>query len=281
MCDFCLQHGEGKKWYLQAKNYAEDLLSDARRRRFIVDFFGRPERLGGDSAKLGRLSRAQGFVQRVVRGLVTWRMRKWHFGQVVPLEDVREIFGFVSSIVRVPCVCRHVALGREARYCYGVSMGPGGGRFAELLRGLDDSFLAGADLSGLEALSTEQALENLGEHEKEGLCHTVWTFKAPFIAGICNCDRADCLAMKATVTHDVPVMFRGEYVAAVDPEACTGCRSCMRACQFGALGYSAAQQKAVVDPTACYGCGTCRAACTHDAIALRPRAEVPLAANRW
>ena len=31
MCDFCVQHGEGKKWYVQAKNYAEDLLSDVRR----------------------------------------------------------------------------------------------------------------------------------------------------------------------------------------------------------------------------------------------------------
>ena len=87
--------------------------------------------------------------------------------------------------------------------------------------------------------------------------------------------------MKATVTHDVPVMFRAEYVAEVDPDACTGCRSCMRACQFGALGYSAAQKKAFVDPTACYGCGVCRAACKQDAITLRPRAEVPLAANRW
>ena len=160
-------------------------------------------------------------------------------------------------------------------------MGPGPGRFQELLSGLDESFLGGPDVSGLETLSTEQALEAFGEHEKEGLCHTVWTFKAPFIGGICNCDRADCMAMKATVTHDVPVMFRGEYVAEVDPEACTGCRSCMQACQFGALGYSAAQQKAVVDPTACYGCGTCRAACNQNAIALRPRAEVPLAANRW
>ena len=28
MCEFCIKHGEGKKWYLQAKNYAEDLLSE-------------------------------------------------------------------------------------------------------------------------------------------------------------------------------------------------------------------------------------------------------------
>ena len=43
MCQFCHQHGEGKKWYLQAKNYAEDLLGDLRRRKYIADFFVDPQ----------------------------------------------------------------------------------------------------------------------------------------------------------------------------------------------------------------------------------------------
>ncbi len=28
MCEFCTKHGEGKKWYLQMKNYAEELLHE-------------------------------------------------------------------------------------------------------------------------------------------------------------------------------------------------------------------------------------------------------------
>lgn len=28
MCEFCTQHGEGKIWYLQMKNYAQELLSE-------------------------------------------------------------------------------------------------------------------------------------------------------------------------------------------------------------------------------------------------------------
>lgn len=127
MCEFCIQHGEGKKWYLQARNYSEDLLSDLRRRRFIADFFGHPEHLDRDSKQMEKLRQAPAFVQRAVRAHVVRRMKKWHFGQVLPLEDVEAIFGFVNSIVRVPCICRHVTLGREARYCYGVSLGPGGG----------------------------------------------------------------------------------------------------------------------------------------------------------
>jgi len=140
---------------------------------------------------------------------------------------------------------------------------------------------SGPDFSQFERLTTEEALAAFREHEKEGLCHTVWTFVAPFTGGICNCDRRDCLAMRSTVGHDLPVMFRGEYVASVNPDVCTGCRSCLRQCQFGAMGYSAADKKAFVEPRACYGCGICRASCAKNAISLAPRQEVPTAANLW
>ena len=281
MCEFCIKHGEGKKWYLQAKNYAEDLLSDLRRRNFITEFFDHPEHLERDMAQLDRLAKAPPFVQRAIKGSITSRMKKRHFGQVLPLEDVQVIFGFVNSIVRVPCICRHVTLGREARYCYAISMGPGGGAFSDLLRDLDDSFLFGPDTDQFEELTPEEALAAFADHEKEGLCHSLWTFITPFIGGLCNCDRADCLAMQATVVHDLKLMFRAEYVAAVNPNLCTGCRTCMRACQFGALAYSAADQKVCVDQTACYGCGVCRSVCPNDAIELKPRAEVPAVAALW
>jgi len=280
MCEFCIQHGEGKKWYLQAKNYAQDMLSDLRRRRFILDFFGHPEHLSSDMDGLEKLQRAPAFIQGLIKAALTRRMKKLHFGQVLPLEDVREIFGFVNSIVRVPCICREVNLGREEGYCYAVSIGPGAG-LSDLLRGLDDSYRAGPDTARFQQLSPEDALHAFEDHEQEGLCHSVWTFIAPFIGGICNCDRADCMAMRATVTYDTKVMFRAEYVAAVNPDLCTGCRTCMRACQFGALGYSAANKKIFVDQTACYGCGVCRALCPNDAIQLKPRAEVPAASHRW
>ena len=283
MCDFCIRHGDGEKWYLQARNYAEDLLSDMRRRRFITDFFSPRQQQGKGRRRRGTglLKRVPPFLRRALKARASRRLKKSHFGQVLPLEDVERIFGFVNSIVRVPCACRYVTLGREEGYCYGVSLGPGGGAFGDLLRGMDESFLSGPDGSGFETLADDEALQAFTEHEREGLCHTVWTFVTPFIGGICNCDRADCLAMKGTLVHDVKAMFRAEYVAAVDPDSCTGCRSCMRVCQFGALGYSAAEKKAVVDQTACYGCGVCRSACAHEAVSLIPRRDVPVVARLW
>ena len=47
------------------------------------------------------------------------RQKKVHFGQVLPIEDVEKIFGFVRSVVRLACFCRHLSLGTEQRFCYG------------------------------------------------------------------------------------------------------------------------------------------------------------------
>ncbi|MGI5817994.1 MAG: 4Fe-4S binding protein [Armatimonadota bacterium] len=281
MCQFCAQHGDGRKWYLQAKNYSEDLLSDLRRRDFIRGFFGHSEDLREGLQAMDRLERAPGFVQRVVKGAITRRMKKQHFGQVVPLEDIEAIFGFVNSIVRVACICRRETLGRDVGYCYGISMGPGGGMMADLVHEVDPSFLHGPDTSQFDELTSDEALRAFAEHEREGLCHSVWTFVAPFIGGICNCDRLSCMAMRATVMHGTRVMWRAEYIAEIDPDLCTGCRSCMRACQFGALSFNAADRKVEVDQTACYGCGVCRNACSNDAITLKDRAEVPTVAALW
>ncbi|MFH1088074.1 MAG: 4Fe-4S binding protein [Chloroflexota bacterium] len=281
MCEFCHRHGEGKKWYLQAKNYSEDLLSDLRRRKFIADFFAHPEHLAKNDAQAEEFGRLPSFVRSVVAPVVSNRQKKVHFGQVVPIEDIEQIFGFVTSVVRLACMCRHITLGSEQRYCYGLSMAPQDGKMGQIIRGVDAGYLIGPHTGGLETLSNGEALAHLRQLEKEGLCHTIWTFVAPFIGAICNCDRSDCIAMRATVAHRMPVMFRAEYVAGVNPDLCNGCRQCLRVCQFGALTYSAAQKKAVIDSGWCYGCGICRASCTKNAITLSDRRAVPAAAKLW
>jgi len=281
MCDFCHQHGEGKKWYLESKNYAEDLLHDLKRRKLIHHFFARPERHKEGVESLDRLQRAPGFVRRAILWGAQRRQKKYHYGQVIPIEDVERIFHFVTSIVRIACVCRHTTVGSEQRYCYGVSLAPKGGLLADLIRGIDASYLTGPQTKGLEMLGHEEALAALRAHEKEGLCHTVWTFITPFIGGICNCDRSDCLAMRATLNHQFPTFFRAEYVARVDLDLCIGCRECMRVCQFGAMSYSSARRKVDVDVRRCYGCGICRAACIQDAISLLDRTAVVPASSLW
>ena len=280
MCEFCHQHGEGEKWYLRAENYSEDLLSDLVRRKYIHHFFENPERLGRNIALLDDLNRLPSFVQAVVRPTLISRQKRKHYGQILPMEELEKIFSFINSVVRLPCICRKVTMGSEQRYCYGLSMEPGEETtMGKLIKSIGADYLTGPDTSGLEVLSTEEALEQFRELEKKNMVHSVWTFITPFIGGICNCD-LNCIAMRA-VNKSHPVMFRAEYIAEANHESCNGCRACIDTCQFDAINYSPADEKVSIDPLKCYGCGICRAACSSDAIVLRERGEVPAAATLW
>ncbi len=276
MCEFCHKHGEGKKWYLRAENYSESLLNDPQRRRFIKDFVSDLEYFRRALRKIEKLRRLPPYIQAVVTPIMVNRQKMFHYGQVVPIEEIERIFGFVNSVTRLPCICRQATLGKEQRYCYALSMvPPEQSQLIGIVRGVDASYLTGPDTSGLEALSKEEALASLRELEKKGLCHTVWTFISPFIGSICNCDRTDCVAMRLSVNMNYPVMFKAEYVAEVNSDLCKGCRQCMHVCQFGAMRYDVACKKVEVDQKKCYGCGICRINCPENAIKLNERSVFP------
>ncbi|HTX89998.1 MAG TPA: 4Fe-4S dicluster domain-containing protein [Anaerolineales bacterium] len=268
MCEFCTQHGEGKKWYLRLENYSQDLLDQDKRREYIADFLnGFERRIPPAVETMETLSRTP--LSGAMHWYLTRQQKKDHFGQVVLVEDVEKILGMAAGVIRLPCVCRKVTTGNQnARYCYGLSLDQ------RLRDAVNDSF-------NLEILSPDQALESIRKLDREGLVHSVWTFKTPFIGGLCNCDQ-DCMAYR--VTHErryFQNMFRGEQIAAIDLQTCNGCKVCIRQCQFGAMRYSAANKKVLVDARACYGCGVCRAACHKGAIAMLPRQADPVAASIW
>lgn len=286
MCEFCHQHGEGQKWYLRSENYSDDLLSDLRRQKYIEHFFAQPlDWPSREEEQYKKIKRLPYLIRLIVEPFVVYRRKKTHFGQVVPIEDIDQMYEHVVSSVRLPCICRETFLGSEDkdRYCYGFLMLPDikkkdPGSDSPVI---DESYRAGPNIHEWEVLSKEEAKSSLRDLEKKGLFHSIWTFKTPFIGGICNCDRADCLAMRETVNLGIQTMYRAEYVAKANPELCNGCRNCMRACQFGAIYYSSGPEKVVIDPTMCYGCGVCRVHCNKNAIELKDRSSVPAAVNLW
>ncbi|MCR4396242.1 MAG: 4Fe-4S binding protein [Candidatus Saccharicenans sp.] len=282
MCNFCHQHGEGKKWYLEARNYSEDLLSDLKRRKFIEDFFTH----GSEGMKRGEkgltaLDKLPSFISGFIRKKITRRQMANHFGQVIPIEDVEKILEMTTSVVRLACSCRQSFLGSEQRFCYGLSLVPRGGEMVNILKGIDTSYLIGPQTGGLEYLSKEDALKHMQQCEQDGLCHSVWSFLTPFIGGLCNCSLPGCMAMRTSLIHKTPVMFRGEYLAAVDPEKCIACGECQKICPFGAYRPVRNGHKAEVDLKKCYGCGICRRVCPAGAISLVDRASVPEVAQLW
>jgi hypothetical protein len=78
MCEFCHKHSEGKKWYLRAENYPEDLLSVLRRRKFIEGFVSGPESLREDLERVEKLDRVPALVRRAVIRAVSNRQKQVH-----------------------------------------------------------------------------------------------------------------------------------------------------------------------------------------------------------
>lgn len=279
MCEFCVQHGEGKKWYLEAANYAADLSHDLERREFLIDFVsGFDTRMKRNVRLLDAVKASPKPVRAAFRSLAAPRQLKDHFGQPVPIEECERIFDFATSIVQLPCVCRHFAGTPELGYCLAVTVRPVDDALDEAFAGYE----YGPDIAKFQRLTKPEAVELLRRTEREGLMHSVWTFKTPFIAAICNCNLASgCMAMKTTLVWDHKTMWKGEYAATIDETACTGCGACVARCPFSAVTMNAARI-AEVDRDACYGCGICRSACRQNAIALEDRVPAgAVAAVSW
>ncbi len=283
MCEFCTEHGEGKKWYLLMQNYAEELLheqlspeqkdiveADTRfewNKRFFETF------VWPATGKVPPVEEEPGEIQQPppTESEIVAHRKVEHFGQVLPIEDVEKVIDRVDSITRMPCGCRFLSTGKtNQRYCFGFCIDRFGvlGEFPEAA-------------SSLEVLSREETKKIIRQYDQEGLMHSIWTGVTPYVIGICNCDR-DCGAYHGYIEmRGAPHFFRAEYVCQVDWELCTGCKECMNQCQFGAQFYSSALSRVYIDPTRCFGCGVCRSTCPTDAISLIPRRESPKAANLW
>jgi ferredoxin len=282
MCEFCLQHAEGKKWYLEMKHFSEELLHQELSPESIK-LSGATDRLGFiyDALRTSVIPAGTGTPYsagpnagsqvEVTREESTRRAKLIHFGQILPIEDVEKVIDLCSSIVRMPCGCRFITTGKtNNRYCFGLGFDP-----AKVMGAYPDSTAC------LEVLANEDAKRIIKKFDEEGLIHSIWTMITPYVGAICNCDH-DCLWYKSNIENaDSISAFRAEYVCKVDAESCTGCKSCMSQCQFGAQFYSSAMKLVFIDPKRCYGCGVCRAACPNKAISIIPRAEMPEAAQFW
>jgi NAD-dependent dihydropyrimidine dehydrogenase PreA subunit len=280
MCTFCVQHGDGKRWYAQAQNYAFDLRSDLRRRGYMVGFardFERNRRV--IDAGLAALRLAPRPIAAAVKERVSAGLQRQHFGQPVPIEECERIFALATNITRLPCVCRGAQRpGSDAESCCLVmTVAPHDDLLAECFAG----YAGGPDAEGFQKLEPAQAIAYLRRAEERGLCHTAWTFQTPFIAAICNCDLpGGCMAMKLQLRAGIRIMWKGEDVIRLDPERCGACAQCVPRCPFGALR-GEARRSVTVDRTACWGCGTCRAHCARAALALEPRAGTADVAAVW
>jgi ferredoxin len=123
------------------------------------------------------------------------------------------------------------------------------------------------------SVELEYLCRQMEELDREGAVHTIWTMMTPFIGAICNCQPADCLGLR-TLSLGVETMFRGEMMASVDEDLCTGCGACQDACHFKAItGVElSGAYRARIYASACFGCGLCRNVCPAEALSMVGRA---------
>lgn len=283
MCEFCLQHGEGKKWYLNVKNYEKELWhgDNDKRIRFTARYHQTMEdNMVKPWTMIDDLREKDPGAERTMLDKMVREGKKvhGHWPQIVPIEDALKIIDFCTTITRIPCVCRWLTKGvKDARFCYMTTRTP------EML----DPIAQFPDFeppSDLENLTKKEVKESLIKHDQEGLVHEVATFGTPFVGGICNCSVQECLVWgtrRSLGSEGWKVGFKGEYVATIDIEKCNGCRECMKSCNFGAITYSHTVEKSYVHQTECHGCGVCRARCKNNAITLMDRNAIPSLANDW
>jgi heterodisulfide reductase subunit A2 len=90
-----------------------------------------------------------------------------------------------------------------------------------------------------------------------------------FLAGACQGpkDIPDCVAQAGAAAAEALAMVDKGHVelepntAFVDAETCSGCRTCIAMCPFGAVIRDEERGVAMVQEVLCKGCGTCVAAC--------------------
>jgi hypothetical protein len=136
LCEFYIQHGEGKQWYLQTKNYSTELLNTplTEAKKEAVGFNTRLECLdddfkwtfipaGGGTTPEDQSSNDE--VSKVPDGSIcdeqiVARRKIKHFGQVLPVEDVEQVVNQADPITRLPCARRYFSRGLiNKRCCFG------------------------------------------------------------------------------------------------------------------------------------------------------------------
>ncbi len=118
----------------------------------------------------------------------------------------------------------------------------------------------------------DEAVSILKEAQDSGLVTQPATSQNP--AGMCNCCGDCCGVLRSIKLYPRPaeIVF-SNYFAAVDPELCTGCETCLDRCQMDAILMNDENQ-AVINRERCIGCGLCVTTCPSEAVKLMPKPPV-------
>ncbi|MHA1941813.1 MAG: 4Fe-4S dicluster domain-containing protein [Candidatus Hodarchaeales archaeon] len=264
MCKYCSEHSQpGVKWYLSPESFQftdRELLKNnfeqvfqEKGRKWLVE----------NAEKTDTLLR----MESIGPIFQDYQSEEWaENGQIVPLDDALRILDLGENYFLVPCSCRKLAGIEDNFYC--LHFGVAKEFYQELV----------ADSKNRIDITREEAKTKVSEWDAAGFYHLLLLWKDPFpyLYNMCSCSSPYCYPWKwITVHKDDRAILKGEYLAMVDPDVCSGCESCVARCHFGAIRFDRIKKKAFINMRQCYGCGLCETGCEFGAINLVDRLKTP------
>ncbi|MHA1786076.1 MAG: ATP-binding protein [Candidatus Helarchaeota archaeon] len=269
MCQFCLEYGNGKKWYLNEENYSNDLIEKFKAMNPMINMLGGTQKM---DLEIGAAMNVDAMIpdhtNQEQLNKVSKSIEGLHGGQVIPLEEAFMVIDLAKSFILVPCYCRrHFGGLEDMMTCL-------------FLNPVSEMVPKNRPWEKYELLSKIEAKKKLVEFDKKGYVHSVYWAPLPIPIVICNCQYPYCIGMKLRLDYKVENgVKKGHSIGVIDAEKCNGCEGkeaplCVHKCQFGAIRWNGDEKKALINPRACFGCGVCRTACPQKAITLTDR-------NKW
>lgn len=280
MCRYCVEYGNGTKWYLNPDNYKSELFENPRHETTMLMLSGAEKNSFevGSTAGIDDMLTDYNFAPGVINMSV--ENSQSHGGQTVPLEDALKIIDMIpyDKFVLAHCACRRYFGHKDVYSC--LFFGPNVERHLEQRPWETDT----------KILTKEEAKQFEIEMDKLGLTHSIWETgvdldgKPPIV--MCHCLETDCMPTRMRAQFGaINAQRKGEYVAEIDRAACAeGCKNspaCLPRCPYGALRYSPLENVASVNLKRCFGCGLCRANCPTQAIKMVDRTSYPALVDEW
>lgn len=265
MCEYCVQHGHGQRWYLSAHNYVKELAHSRKVNEFCDSFFGRTDIVAGAKTLI-----PSGPPTERERQKQDFRYQQFLHHQVVTTKEAQTILELASKqtgesdrvVVLLPCICRYSAYGKDPDLsCYGIAFTD------EYTRRFPK--YCGGNHKYVSLGEAQDALENL--LKTQNIVHAISALGVPYLGMLCNCDMPVCRPYLVRQHFGITSPFyKGHARAIIDNQKCTGCGTCQEVCPFAVAKLNSSTNLAEINATACYGCGTCQRHCPENAITLRP-----------